>query len=409
VKLLNVHNRHVGAGGSEVMFSSMTKLLRERGHDVIEVQKDNADLRLPVQKLAAFGSAIYSPAAKREMTELLKRERPAAVHVHNLFPQFSVSILDACRGAGVPVLFHVHDYKISCPTAQHLRNGQICTKCNGGREYFCAIHNCRGSWPMSIGYALRNMYARSSGKLVDGASLFLTCSSFVRDRLIDNGFPQEKCRTLNNFIDMPPFTGRGGEGEYIAYVGRISPEKGIDVLLAAAAQLKLPVKLAGDPKFMPGVVERAPANVRFVGKLDRPSTDRFLQNARMLVAPSIWWEAFGLVAAEAMSRELPVIASRTGGLAEVVDHNINGILVEPNDATALAAAMTELWDDAPRRAAMGQAGREKAERLYSPHAFYANLSAAYQHVLPRAESSELLADSLQDNDRNPINLIARAG
>lgn len=383
MKVLNVHNRHVGAGGTEMMFGAITSLLRRHGHEVIEVHRDNADLKSLWQKIGAFGSAIYSPGAYREFDRMLRAERPDVVHVHNLFPQLSVSVLDACREHGVPVVLHVHDYKITCPTAQHLREGKLCSKCVGGREYWCALHNCRGSVPMSISYALRNTFARASGKIHDGVTHYLCVSEFVRRLLITAGYPAERTSALNNFFDLPPFAGRNADGDYVAYVGRISPEKGIDVLVEAARTTGLPVQIAGDPAFMPGICDRAPANVRFVGKLNREQLDRFLSGARMLVVPSVWWEAFGLVAAEAMSRELPVIATQMGGLPEVVLHGDTGLLIPPNDPSSLAEAMRELWQDAPRRRAMGVAGRVRAERLYSAEAFYAGLMRTYRGVLAR--------------------------
>jgi glycosyltransferase involved in cell wall biosynthesis len=382
VRILNVHNRHIGAGGMEMMFESLTRVLRARGHEVIELEKDNRNLRGVWQKINAFGSTIYSPTAKKEFAQLLRSARPDLVHLHNLYPQLSVSVIDACREAGTPAVLHVHDYKITCPTAQHLRNGQLCTKCAGGREHWCAIHNCRGNWPMSITYALRNAYARSSGKIHDGVSLYICVSNFVRDLIVRNGYPAERAVTVTNFYDLPPFEGKQDAGDYVAYVGRISPEKGLDVLLDAARATRLPVKIAGDPTFMPGVEQRAPANVQFVGKLNREGMNTFLARARMLAVPSIWWEAFGLVAAEAMSRELPVIATNMGGLSEVVDDRRTGLLVPPNDATALAHAMRQLWDDTNLARKMGLAGREKAERLYSVSAFYESLMAAYARVLP---------------------------
>ncbi|HRK29739.1 MAG TPA: glycosyltransferase [Tepidisphaeraceae bacterium] len=392
MRILNVHNRHIGAGGTEMMFEAITRLLRSRGQEVISFEKDNRDLQTVWQKVNAFGSAVYSPSARREFARLLEAEKPDLVHAHNLYPQLSVSVLDACREVGMPVVLHVHDYKITCPTAQHIRNGRVCTECTGGKEHWCAIHNCRGSLPMSVAYALRNAFARASGKIHDAVSLYIGCSSFVRDLIVSNGYPAERAIAIPNFFDLPPFSGRSSDGEYVAYIGRISPEKGLDVLLEAAQQTRLPVRIAGDPTFMPGIEQRAPANVTFVGKLNRAATDAFLERARMLVVPSVWWEAFGLVGVEAMSRELPVIASNMGGLPEVVDDGITGLLTPPNDAAALGAAMRRLWDDRALARRMGLAGREKAERLYTPNAYYQSLMRAYGRVaghatrpMPRAE------------------------
>lgn len=375
LRVLNAHNRHAGAGGMEVLFASITRLLRGRGHAVVELSRDNAQLRGLAGKLAAFGSAIYSPGTYRQVRRLLIDERIGVAHVHNIYPQFSVSLFDACAEAGVPVVLHVQDYKLTCPTAQHLRHGRICDLCMTHGEHHCAIHNCRGSRAMSVAYALRNAAARIGGKIHAGVAYYACCSRFARDLIVRGGFPAERAGVLPNFFDLPTFSGRvHGDGEYVAYVGRISPEKGLDVLTAAAALVPdYPVRVVGDASAMPNLVYAAPPNVEFVGPLPRDQMHAFLDRARMLVVPSVWWEAFGIVAAEAMSRELPVIASDAGGLAEVVDHGVTGLKVPMRDPAALAQAIRQIWQNPAAARAMGQAGRAKAERLYSPDAYYGGL------------------------------------
>ncbi|MFT3786354.1 MAG: glycosyltransferase family 4 protein [Tepidisphaeraceae bacterium] len=380
MRVINVHNHHVLPGGMEVLFASITNLLRSRGHDVITLERQNKDLRGLSGKLRAFGSMVYSPSAKREMTALLKDQQPSVVHVHNLYPQLSPSIIDACADAGVPVVMSIQDYKLTCPTAQHLRDGTLCEKCVGGHEQWCAIHNCRGSRPMSVAYALRNAATRVTKKVHRGVSAYLCCSQFVANQHIKGGFPADRVKVLYNFADLPDAAPRESDGDYAAYIGRISPEKGLDVLIDAARRTGLPVKIAGDPVAMPELLRDVPANVQFVGKLSRDAVPEFLRRARYLVVPSVWWEAFGIVCAEAMAYRLPVIATAAGGLPEVVDHGVTGLTVPMRDGAALAEAMTALWNDPAKARAMGEAGRVKALREYSPDVYYQRLIEAYRSV-----------------------------
>lgn len=388
MRVVNVHNRHAGPGGMEVLFESITRLLRAHGDEVIVVEKDNKDIHGLAGKLAAFGSMVYSPSAKKAMRTLLREHTPDVVHVHNLYPQLSPSILDACREENVPVVMSVQDYKLTCPTAQHLRDGKVCEKCLGGHEQWCAIHNCRGSRSMSVAYAIRNAAARVSGKIHNGVDAYLCCSNFVADQITKGGYPIDRIQTLYNFADLPDAPPRKSAGDYVAYVGRISPEKGLDVLIAAARITGLPVKIAGDPSAMPELQVNLPSNVEFVGSLKRDQIPTFLGNARMLVVPSIWFEAFGIVCAEAMAYRLPVIASDMGGLPEVVDHGVTGLCVPPNDAARLADAITSIWKDPTRAAVMGEAGREKAMREYTPDVYYRRLTSAYRAVMrPQEEQA----------------------
>lgn len=381
MRVVNVHNRHAGAGGMEVLFESITRLLRAHREEVIVVEKDNSDIRGLAGKLAAFGSMVYSPSAKREMLKVLREHAPDVVHVHNIYPQLSPSILDACRDAGVPIVMSVQDYKLTCPTAQHLRKGKVCEKCLGGREYWCAVHNCRGSRPMSVAYAIRNAAARLSGKVHDAVDAYLCCSNFVADQIAKGGYPLDRIQTLYNFADLPDAPPKIGPGDYVAYVGRISPEKGLDILVAAARICGFPVKIAGDPASMPELRDSLPSNVELVGSLSRDQIPAFLGGARMLVVPSIWFEAFGIVCAEAMAYRLPVIASAMGGLPEVVDHGVTGLCVPPSEPGPLADAITTLWNDPVRAAGMGEAGRAKAMQEYTPQVYYRRLMSAYRAVI----------------------------
>jgi glycosyltransferase involved in cell wall biosynthesis len=232
-----------------------------------------------------------------------------------------------------------------------------------------------------VAYAIRNASARLTRSIHTGVDAYLCCSNFVADQIAKGGYPADRIHTLYNFADLPDAPPRTKPGEYVAYIGRISPEKGLDVLIAAARISGLPVKIAGDPTPMPELQESLPPNVEFVGSLKREQIPGFLTNARMLAVPSIWYEAFGIVCAEAMAYRLPVIASDMGGLPEVVTHDATGLCVPPRDPERLADAMQSLWNDPARAAALGEAGREKAMREYTPDVYYRRLTSAYRAVL----------------------------
>lgn len=377
MKILNIHNIHAHPGGTEVFFDALTRLLRGRGHEVVTLARDNTDLQGLFAKLSAFGAMIYSKSVYQEIRQLCEREKPAAAFVHNLYPQFSVSALDALRDAKVPVLMYVHDYKLTCPTAQHLRNGEICEKCLGGREYYAALHNCRGSRAMSTAFAIRNAWARRSGSIEKSVTRYICPTQFVADQIGKGNYPKDRMRVIPHFVDLPDAPMREGVGEYFAFVGRVSPEKGVDTLIESARATGLPVKIAGDPAQFPGVTETAPKNVEFVGKLNRDQLQVFLSNVRALIVPSAWFEVFGLVVIEALSRGIPVIASRIGGLPEVVQDGQTGLLVEPRNVTQLSEAMQRLWNSPDLAREYGQRGYDHVRREHSVETYYQRLTALF--------------------------------
>jgi glycosyltransferase involved in cell wall biosynthesis len=311
-------------------------------------------------------------------------------HVHNLYPQLSTSALDALFDAEVPVILHTGDYKLTCPTAQHLRHGTICEKCLGGREYNAALHNCRKNLPMSVAYAARNAWARLSGSVTRGVRFYAAPTQFCADLLVRGGFPADRVRVVYNFCDLPDVPPRDTLGNAVGYLGRISGEKGIDVLIEAARRTGLPTRIAGDPSSMPQLQDNLPDNVQFVGKLSRDHLDSFLNGLRVLVVPSVWYEVFGLVCVEALSRGIPVIASNIGGLPEVVHHGESGLLVTPGDAASLAEAMQWMNDDHDYARKLGRHGHEVVHRLFTPDAFYRQITGLWAEALTPAVAVEPL-------------------
>ena len=171
-------------------------------------------------------------------------------------------------------------------------------------------------------------------------------------------------------------------GDYVGYIGRISPEKGVrELLQAAAINPSVPVHIAGDYSAMPELLGEAPNNVRFLGPLERSELPAFYRHARFIVTPSVWFEPFGLVAAEAMAQGIPVISSRIGGLTEVVADEVTGLHFEAGNAEELANKIKFLWANPDLCRQMGQAGRKKALQEYSGDVYYRRLLNAYQTAI----------------------------
>jgi glycosyltransferase involved in cell wall biosynthesis len=379
MKILHVHNHHAGRGGMEVIYDYTTRLLRSHGDEVIELTRDSAAIHSPLEKIGAMKSGIYSPAAGRQTRALIEKHRPEVAYVHNLYPMLSTAVLDACRSAGVPTMMNIQDYKMTCPMGQHLRNGKICTKCQTGSVVWSAVHACKGGRLTSAAYAVAHGITRLRQAYHHGIDLFVTPSRFTANYLIGAGFDPARIEIVPNMCDLPLDIPATEPGTYAAFVGRISPEKGIPVLVEAARLSAIETRIAGKGD-LKGLREGAPANVHFVGPVARQELPAFYRNARFLVVPSIWNEVYAIVLLEAMTMGIPVIASNVGGMPEVFENQISGILVPPGDAPALAAAMRRLWDNPALCSQMGQAARTRAMQQFAPDVYYRRL----KHALERA-------------------------
>ena len=382
MKALQIHNHYRFRGGEDAMFENICAMLREHGHDVMTYERRSESIGGLAGKLKATMNGIYSREAREEVDVLLAKERPDLAHVHNLYPLISPSVLSACAARGVPIVMRCPNYRLACPTAVHLRNGKPCELCRGGREYWCALTNCRGNLVESTVMAARGYLVRSLGLIADTVRMFVPPSECVRQRLLEAGIPSARIRVVPNTVSLPDMACDASLGAYVAFAGRLSEEKGVSTLVDAARKLPaIPFLIAGDGPLLASLRATAPHNVDFIGHLGCAELGTFYSRARIGVVPSIWLEAFGLVAGEAMAHGLPVVASRIGALPEIVDEGVTGHLFHAGDADDLAARIDALWGDPCRCKAMGLAGREKVKREYTRGVYYARLMRVYEEVL----------------------------
>lgn len=383
MKVVMIHNAYGRPSGEEAVVQTTTDLLRERGNQVTQFGRSSAEIpQMRFGKARAFFSGVYSRSAKLAMHELIDSHQPDVAHVHNVFPLLSPAVLVACREAGLPVVMTAHNYRLVCPTGLHTRNGSVCEECAGGREYHCVLHNCTGNFFKSLGYALRTYVARRRRWFLDNVTLHVALTEFQRKRLIAADVPPERTIVIPNMAEVESFQPNGDPGAYVGYVGRVSPEKAVHLLVEAGrACPDMQFRIAGGYQSMPELAEQAPENVEFVGHLSKPRLQQFYEQSRMLVLCSTWFECFPVVLAEAMLHARPVVCSRIGGLPEIVDDGETGLLFEPGDVGDLTEKIRYLWERPDLCQQMGEAGRQKALREYSADTYYERLMGAYRKAI----------------------------
>jgi glycosyltransferase involved in cell wall biosynthesis len=226
------------------------------------------------------------------------------------------------------------------------------------------------------------MVARRYRLFVDNVNTTIALNSFARRRLIMAGFTPERVVMLPNMVDIPTCQADPGHGTYMIFSGRMCPEKGVSTLLAAARQTPdIEIRLLGDGPTCALYRDSAPPNAKFLGQLPQDLVFEQYRGAKCVVVPSQLFEGCPLVILEAMSHGLPVIASRIGGLPELVEDGSNGLLFEPGDASELAAKMRFLWSEPEVATKMGRAGRTKARLDHSPSVFWARLEKIYEALI----------------------------
>jgi len=381
MKVLHAYNRHRSGGGSDNAWEQTIGISRERGLDVEVFCRDSSDLAdNAFGKLKAFSSGIYARNSVAEFDRVMQEFQPDIVHAHELYPLISHWILPRCKKAGIPVVLSLYDYRLTCPIATHYSKGAICLKCTSGSEHWAVLRNCRNSIPESIAYALRAAITRKFKLVTDCADHFIVASDFARDWLIrEVGVDCDLIETVSPAIHLPETGVDSAHGEYIAFAGRFAEEKGVELLVEAARRLDLPLKLAGFAPEHPAI--RPGDNIECAMPETPQELAEFYRGARMLVVPSNWYETFGIVAAEAMSHGVPVIATRIGALQNTVDDEATGLLFENENVSDLAEKISRLWNDPALCTRLGQAAREKAKNQFNIDEHYERTLNAYQRVL----------------------------
>lgn len=380
MRILHVFNRHRGGGGSDNAWDETIRRSIEQGIEVHCFERSSRDLPDGIAgKVRAFASGVYAPEAVAAFERKLAEVRPDIVHTHELYPLISPWIIRRARAAGVPVVHSCYDFRLTCPVAIHYRDGQVCTDCIDHGPHRAVIRNCRDNRAESLAFAARAIVAQRA-KLFDGVSRFIVLSEFSRSWFAEQaGIAPDRIDVNGCAIPLAAEAVDPAEGRYIAFAGRFVPEKGVECLIEAARIAGLPLRLAGMAAHHPAI--RAGDDVTCVETPTRDALMAFYRGAKMLVAPSLWFETFAIVAAEAMAHGVPVIASDIGALADTVQRDRTGLLVPPGDPQALAAAMARLWQDDALCRTLGAAARDRVATEFSAPQHMARLVETYRRAL----------------------------
>ena len=388
MRLLIVHNYYQQPGGEDAVFVAEKTLLRRYGHEMVEYTDNNRRIN-GMSPLAVAAQAVWSRSSRKQLFPLLRDARPDVVHFHNAFWLISPSAYFACQKMNVPVVQTLHNYRLLCPTATFYRGGQVCEECMAKiLPWRGARHACyRGSRARTaVVSAMLTIHRRLKTwqKQVD---IYIALTEFARQKFIKGGIPSDKIVVKPNFIHPDPRPNNTA-GNYVIFIGRLSPEKGLRTLLKAWRNLKgIPLKLVGDGPLMTEVQKEAGAlpNVEVLGWREYEGTIALFKGARLLVFPSEWYETFGRVAVEAFACGVPVVASRLGAMAEIIDDGRTGLLFEPGDSRDLASKVRWLFEHPEKAKAMGRNARAEYEKKYTPELNYKMLLRIYEMAIENSK------------------------
>ena len=385
MRVLILHNHYQRSGGEDAVVAQEAALLSSAAHEVQVETVSNDAIGSTGDRLRTFLRTPYDPARKGWVAALIKRHRPDVVHIHNFFPLLTPAVHEAASDMGAAVVQTLHNYRTICASALLMRKETVCEKCLTAGRHWALIHRCyRNSYAGSLATVRMQAQAVRRGSWTAHVHRFIALTEFSRLKFIAGGLPAERIAVKPNFVtDHSMGTGRARRGAL--FVGRLSAEKGVHTLVEAWRRLPdVPLTIVGDGPERARLEASSPNHVRLLGWRQPDEVRALMAGAQALVMPSVWYEAFPMTIAESFASGLPVLASRLGAMAELIEDGGPGMHFEPGDVESLAGTARRAFDDPARLLAMGRAARAAYERLYTPEKNLARLEEIYGETIAEA-------------------------
>lgn len=375
-RVLILHNRYRQSGGEERLVGQLKRLLDGRGIPCELLERESAN----VSRLEAGLALVRGGRRPEEVAQTVRAAGANIVHVHNMNPMFGARSLAAARRAGARVIVHVHNFRLFCAIATCFRDGEQCFRCHGRHTWPGVRYRCRGSAAEGAAYGVS--LAAHQPLVFRSVDRFVTPSSFARRKLEELGLPRERTEVLPNPLGNEEFAerSRAHQGSYALYAGRLADEKGVETAVRAAERAAVPLIVAGEGPRAARIAGLAGGSrlVELVGHVDATRLGALRAGAALAVVPSRGPEVFPYAAVEAMAAGLPILASRVGGLPELLDERQ---LVPPGDERAWAGSLQALWKAPAERRAIGDANIARARDELNADLFADRLLGVYARVL----------------------------
>lgn len=387
MKVLLCHNFYRQPGGEKRAVEAQRRLLEARGHRVTLLTRDNADLAADSagHRLRAAAAAVWSREAVEAVRRQVDHERPDVAHVHNVFPQLSPALYRALHGAGIPIVQTLHNYRFLCPNGLLFTHGAVCKRCRTGSTLPAVALSCyRDSRAASAAMSTSIGLHRRSGtfRLIDR---LLALTPFQADLFRSSPWVRpERVEVLGNFIPDPlPEPRPPATPPYFLFLGRLTADKGVDVLLDAfAAAPELELRIAGEgpagEALRQAADERGLGNVRFLGFVRGDAKEDLLGRARATLVPSRWYEVLPFSLLESLAQRVPAVVTGHGSLASVITDGEDGLHVPPDDPAAVARAVRRLATEDGLRDRLARNARALVEERYGEETHYRRLMEVYR-------------------------------
>ena len=419
--------------GTETYLFDLIRRLEERGYETALFSMDHGETtafagrayRIPhlnfkdanaglLKKVRMAAHTVYSRSARRAMRDCIADFRPDLAHIRGIYHHLSPSILWELKSRAIPVLYHINDFKILCPTYNLVSQGKTCNSCQNGAFYHVVTEGCVASrWSAAVlaAEAYLHKWLGTYRKCVD---LFLTPSEFARDQLAAAGFPPARIEALPHYQALPEEDRVASDAGYVLYFGRLSPEKGAeDLFHALVRHPQIPAVIAGDGPERERLEALARklnlSRVIFAGQVHGEELNDLIAGCSFSVFPSLAYETLGKSILESYAYSRPVVASDLGSRRELVEDGVTGLLYPPGDRHRLAEAIGFLFEHPGLSERMGAAGRARVKAKHDPGQHIQRLLEIYSRLTPARKLVSVPEPSSHASGQRPVRVAFIGG
>ena len=382
MRVLLIHNTYQHKGGEDIVMLLEKSLLEKYNHEVYEYFISNDSIDGLCQKIKTFLNINYSVDQRDKISDCLKDINPDVVHVHNFFPLITPSVFDACFDNDIPVVHTLHNYRLICPSALLMHNNKIYEKAIVKNAFATIIDKVyRGSYLGTYAVARMIEYHKRKKTWETKVNQFIALTYFAKSKFVEAGFLDHKISVKPNFVEDYGFDYE--KEDYFLFIGRLSEEKGIDLLLNAFMRNGEPLQIIGKGPKEKNVIDIASRypNISYLGFQDKNFIVQKLKKAKALIFTSIWYEGMPMTILESFSAGTPVIGPNIGGPNEIINHGENGLIYQVSNLDDLNRKIMLLNKDNSLQNKLSKGARSSYELNYSGDTNYKMLMDVYKKVI----------------------------
>jgi len=385
MKILLIHNKYQYKGGEDTVFESEFNMLKNRAEQVEKLVFNNNEINSIVSKIKVGIYSFYNNESAKVLSKKIEEFKPDIIHVHNFFPIASPSIFYVANIKKVPIVMTLHNYRLVCPNAMLFRDNKVCEDCiNKSFAFDGVFHGCyRDSKIQTLFLASMIWFHKRNKTWLNRVDRYIALTDFAKNKFLNSSLKLDKSK----IVVKPNFVIDNGfeldKEEYCLFVGRLSQEKGIEVMLNAFKNSSKKIQIIGTGPLVDMVKEYSTKyeNIEYLGFKSIDFIIQKLKKAKALIFTSILYETFGMTIIEAFSTATPVVCSDIGGPAEIVEDGKTGLKYQVGNSKELQKKVEQLYTDESLHIKLCRGAREEFEKKYTEKINYLYLKKIYESII----------------------------